>query len=295
MFQQIQYFIAVVDHQSFTQAAVACHISQSAISQQIKELENTLGVPLLYRKGRSFEVTAAGQYFYTHGQDVLAEVQQLIDHTVGMVKNEAVELHVGYLRSFGTAEFLQTVAQFNQAFPKVTIKISSGTHETLYQQLRDGQLDLIFSDQRRALSPDYQNAYLTTSPLMVAVNRTLPVTTAQLDVADLVDLPCILLVDADQRTVEETYYREILGVKGEFVLAKSLDDAQMLVAANQGYLIVNQRTQDQLDRAVVKLANLVKDGHGLDQNYYAYWQVDNSGYYIESFADLLKQTFDKQN
>ena len=49
MFQQIKYFIAVVDQHSFTKAAEECNISQSAISQQIKELENTLGVELLKR------------------------------------------------------------------------------------------------------------------------------------------------------------------------------------------------------------------------------------------------------
>nr|WP_236943499.1 LysR family transcriptional regulator [Lactobacillus amylolyticus] len=71
MFNQIQYFIAVVKNKNFTKAAEECHISQPAISQQIKELEANLGVELLHRKGRSFTVTKAGQYFYHHGQDVI--------------------------------------------------------------------------------------------------------------------------------------------------------------------------------------------------------------------------------
>lgn len=60
----MRYFIAVVEEHNFTRAADNCHISQSAISQQIKELENTVGTPLLDRKGRSFELTPAGQFFY---------------------------------------------------------------------------------------------------------------------------------------------------------------------------------------------------------------------------------------
>lgn len=55
----MQYFIDVVDAHSFTQAAADDNISQSAISQQIKELENNLGVLLLKRQGRSFEITPA--------------------------------------------------------------------------------------------------------------------------------------------------------------------------------------------------------------------------------------------
>ncbi|MBP9625260.1 MAG: LysR family transcriptional regulator, partial [Veillonella sp.] len=55
MFRQIKYFQAVVRYHSFSEAAEACHISQSAISQQIQALERELGFLLLERKNRSFE------------------------------------------------------------------------------------------------------------------------------------------------------------------------------------------------------------------------------------------------
>ncbi|MGO3118034.1 MAG: LysR family transcriptional regulator, partial [Levilactobacillus brevis] len=194
MFQQMQYFIAIVKNHSFTQAAVDCHISQSAISQQMKELESRLGLKLIKRQGRSFEVTEAGQYFYTHSQDILADVEQLVENTIKIEKNDEAELRVGYLRSFGTTEFLQTVSEFTREFPKVKIKISSGTHEDLYELLRTGQIDLNLSDQRRALSNEYQNEFLTASEFMVAVNHALPVNTEKIDIAALVDLPCILII-----------------------------------------------------------------------------------------------------
>lgn len=291
MFQQMQYFIAIVNNHSFTQAAVDCHISQSAISQQMKELESQLGVKLLNRKGRSFEVTEAGQYFYSHSQDILVDVDQLIKKTIKIEKNDEVELRVGYLRSFGTAEFLQTVSKFTQEFPKVKIKISSGTHEELYELLQTGKIDLNFSDQRRALSNEYQNEFLTASEFMVAVNNSLPVEAQKIDVADLVDIPCILIIDGNQQVSEKEYYCNVLGVKSEFVIAKSYDEAQMLIASNQGYLIINQRMRTQLDKDIVKIISLVKGDRKLIQNYYAYWQANNSGYYIETFAELLKQTF----
>src|SRR5699024_6842627 len=122
----------------------------------------------------------------------------------------------GYLRSFGTTEFLQTVARFNQKFPQVKITISSGNHEELYKLLRTGQIDLNFADQRRALSNEYQNEFLTSSEFMVAVSKTLPVSTDKMDVAELANIPCILIVDEDQQASEENYYRDILGVKSEF-------------------------------------------------------------------------------
>lgn len=292
MFQQMKYFIAVVENHSFTRAAEDCNISQSAISQQIKELENSLGVTLLNRTGRSFTVTQAGQYFYTHCQDVLESVNQLVQNTIKLTKDDEVELKVGYLRSFGTTEFLQTVSQFSQEYPKVKIKISSGNHEQLYELLRTEQVDLIFSDQRRALSNEYANEFLTDSQFMVAVSKTmLAGDTDQINAAELVDVPCILITDSSHQTTEEAYYREILGIKSDFRLVDNYDEAQMLVASNQGYLIVNSRTEGQLDAQIVKTVKLINGSRELIQKYYAYWKTDNSGFYIESFADLLQQSF----
>ena len=62
MLRQVQYFHGVVRTGSFTEAAEECFISQSAISQQIKALENDLGVKLLVRENRSFHLTKAGEY-----------------------------------------------------------------------------------------------------------------------------------------------------------------------------------------------------------------------------------------
>lgn len=64
MLKQIKYFQAVIRNNNFSEAAYECNISQSAISQQIQALERELGFPLLERKGRKFELTPAGEFFY---------------------------------------------------------------------------------------------------------------------------------------------------------------------------------------------------------------------------------------
>lgn len=60
---ELKYFIAVVEAGSFTEAAERCHISQSAVSQQVQALERELGAELLHRKSRLFTLTAAGEHF----------------------------------------------------------------------------------------------------------------------------------------------------------------------------------------------------------------------------------------
>lgn len=71
MLKQIKYFMAVVECNSFTQAAEQCFISQSAISQQINALEEDLGVKLIKREKRKFTVTPAGEYLYQNGAALL--------------------------------------------------------------------------------------------------------------------------------------------------------------------------------------------------------------------------------
>lgn len=295
MFNQIQYFISVVKNKNFTKAADECHISQPAISQQIKELESTLGVELLTRKGRSFEVTEAGRYFYAHGQDIINNVNELIKETrqIGGQAEEPYVLHAGYLRNFGTDEFLKAVSEFSAQYPDVKLKITSGSHEELFNELENGDLDIAFSDLRRAPSNKYVNEYLTESDFEVLLNkRFVKSGQSNIEAGDLQELPCILVVGPNEQADEEKYCREVLGIDGEFVLASTYDEATLMATLGQGYLIINNRVRKHinLNDNLVSLP-LYVDGQEMKQKYYAFWQVDNSGYYVESFSDLLKEQF----
>jgi DNA-binding transcriptional LysR family regulator len=63
LLKQMQYFVSIVEENSFTEAAEKNFISQSAISQAMNSLEDDLGVKLIERKNRSFQITTAGDYF----------------------------------------------------------------------------------------------------------------------------------------------------------------------------------------------------------------------------------------
>ena len=291
MYQQMKYFIAVVEHHSFTRAAADCNVSQSAISQQIKELESTIGVKLLNRQGRSFTLTPAGEYFYRRALEITKETTNLIDETVKIANQQnQFTLRLGYLTNFGAGEFLRAVAKFSQRYPDINVKINSGTHEQLFQLLRNDGIDLAFSDQRRALSNEYHNEFLTEANFM-AVLPPNKVTQTKILTTDLADLPCILVVGSVQKDEEEKYYQDVLGIKSRFVVASTTDEAQMMVVANQGYFVVNNRTKDAVNQSIVKTVPLHNGNLMLYQKYYAYWKNDNSGYYIEKFAEILKQQF----
>ncbi|MDT9605520.1 LysR family transcriptional regulator [Lactobacillus johnsonii] len=293
MYQQMKYYIAVVEAHSFTQAAEICNISQSAISQQIKELENTLNVQLLKRVGRSFELTTAGHYFYQQSKKIVQEIEDTIKKTQEKAHKEIEQynLRLGYLVNFGTQEFLQAVAQFSQMYPDVKVTISNGMHEDLFQLLKTNKIDLAFSDQRRALSTEYENEFLTETNFQVLLPIQQFKNQDKISSAGLKDMTCILVTSSLQKDLEEKYYRDVLGIQSQFQLAATFDEAQMIVAMGQGYTIINERTKAKVNKDVVHSLPLYLGKNPLKQKYYAFWKKENSGYYIESFANILKEQF----
>ena len=161
LFRQMKYFIAVVECNSFTEAAEQCYISQSAISQQIRSLEKELGVELIHRENRRFTLTPAGKYFYEQSKGILNEVEDIRRETFRIGKDKELELKIGYLRCYSGQELHQAVAEFSRLYPEVSIHIVNGTHEELYDLLRFGGADLVLTDQRRAFSDKYANFQLS--------------------------------------------------------------------------------------------------------------------------------------
>lgn len=133
LLKYMTYFIAVVDAGSFTKAAEECYISQSAISQQIKALEKELGVDLIKREHRSFQLTVAGEYFYRHGKGLLEEIRQLKEETIRRGSEEELSLRIGYLKCHGAMELHHAVTEFSLTYPEVLMSIVNGTHEELYE------------------------------------------------------------------------------------------------------------------------------------------------------------------
>ena len=100
MHRQMRYYIAVVETNSFFEAGELCHISQSAISQQIKALEEELQVQLLERHGRKFTVTPAGRYFYEQARKQVQALDSTLREVRRVASGEYQRLRVGVLNGF---------------------------------------------------------------------------------------------------------------------------------------------------------------------------------------------------
>ena len=293
LLKQIKYFQAVVETHSFSEAGERCHISQSAISQQIKALESDLGVELLKRHNRTFSLTEAGELFYRRSLVITADIQQLRSDVSRIANKENAVLRIGYLKCYGGSEFQDATAAFAEKYPEVKLSVINGNHETLYDALRTEKVDIILNDQRRAFSEDYVNFELVKSHCYIEISKKSPLSKLErIEPSELKNTPCILVTDPEQQENEASYYRDIVGFRGEFCFANSLQDARVLVAAGQGFLPIEGIRNDVYYDSSITRIPLYKQNQPLRRNYCAFWLKENSGYYVEAFAEMLKKEFE---
>lgn len=292
MFRQIRYFQAVVRCKSFSKAAAECFISQSAISQQIQALERELGAVLLHRENRRFSLTPAGEYFYRKSLLLVEDFDKLCAETARIADGDDFALRVGCLKGYGGSEFQRAVAAFTAKRPEIPVDMKTGNHEELYEILRADRVDLVLSDQRRAFSEEYVNLVLTRIDCHIEISARNPLAALdRVDVDDLRRTPCILVSSRQQRENERTHYREIYGIDSEILFAENLEAARLLVVGAKGFLPVEGGDPPASYAQAIACRPLCRGGKPIRRNYCAFWKADNSGYYIEEFAEILKAQF----
>lgn len=293
LLRQIEYFQAVIECGNFYLAAEECHVSQSAVSQQINKLESELGIKLLDRHNRTFSLTPAGEHFYRKSLVITGDLKQLIRETKWIDNNNYYyALKIGYYKGYHGNELSEAVALFSEKYPTVDVQITVGSHEELYHAMENGSIDLALSDQRRAFSDAYNNEILAESRIYIELSSKSPLSKLQsIDVKDLKNSSCILVINQSGQKEEQEYYESIIGLKGDFLFADSIQEARLKIITGQGYMPVDViGEQFWFDTAVCRIP-LTRNNHPIKKVYCAFWKKDNSGYYIEDFAEMLKSEF----
>ena len=292
LLRQMEYLQAVIEKGNFYLAAEQCHVSQSAISQQIKKLEDELGVKLLTRHNRTFSLTPAGEHFYRKSLVILGDINRLVKETQKIADTSRATLRIGYYKGYSGNELSEAVALFSEKYPAVDVQITVGSHEEMYLAMENNTVDLALNDQRRAFSDAYNNVILSESHIYVELSSRNPLSRLPyLEVSDLKNMPCILVINPSGQQEEQRYYEEIIGLKGEFLFADTTQEARLKLITGQGYMPVDViGEQIWFDTSVSRIP-LYRNNANITKTYCVFWRKDNSGYYIEEFAELLKQQF----
>ena len=294
MFKQVKYFQAVVKNNSFTEAAEECFISQSAISQQIKALEQELGVELLKRTKRSFTLTPAGEYFYKKSLVWVADFEAIRRETYRIAGNNEEILRLGILKGYSGNEFQNAVAEFSSKFPDVSVEVTHGNHDELYDRLRNSETDIVLNDQRRAFSDEYKNIILDEQEYCIEISSKNPLAELEaVDISDLKNIPCIILSSKEQQETEKKFYADDIGFGSEIIFAENIEDARMLLIQGKGFMTVEGSDRYVQLGNVTKKLRLTRNDNPIIRRYCAFIKVDNPLKHTEEFVELLKKQFVK--
>jgi DNA-binding transcriptional LysR family regulator len=140
--EMLKLFCDLADLRSFSKTAEKNLISQSAVSQQLAQLELIHKCQLLNRKKRPIELTKAGQVFYQAGKEMLERYEQLKNELRTLQKTFISKINVAAIFSIGMHTLPDYVKKFMVGYPKVNVHIEYFSSSKIYELILDGDVDI---------------------------------------------------------------------------------------------------------------------------------------------------------
>lgn len=200
--RQIRYFVAIYEAGSVTKASLRMRVAQSALSQQLAQLEDELGVPLFTRSPLGVSPTAFGQMFYDHSREILQRLNDAVESVRQLGQNPKGTVAVGIPETFSVVLGLPLLQNAKQRFPEVHLRLTEDLSGNLKERLREGRLDLAI------LFDDGMNDALSMTPLvdeaLFLISRRAGVQPDTVTLSDALGSPLILpdLRDGLRRIIE---------------------------------------------------------------------------------------------
>lgn len=200
--RHIKYFLAVAHYHSFTRAAAALHVSQPALSQQVRQLEESLGAQLFDRSGRTTRLTDAGEVYLRYARRASQELEEgkRAIHDVGDLSRGA--LRVAVTPTFTTYLVGPLVEAFHRRYPNITLNLREIAQEQMEEHLLADELDvgIAFEDGH---SQDIDTLALLTETLALVVGEKHPLAGQRAIDPDALSAESLILLSAEFATREQ--------------------------------------------------------------------------------------------
>src|SRR5947207_5351485 len=174
--RHLRYFLAVSEALNFTKAAAQLRVAQPALSRQMQDLEEEIGVDLLRRSPRGVTLTAEGKLFLDEVRELLKRAEESVEKVRALARGEYGELHVGYAPSAAVEILPPALAAFQKAVPRVKVLLHDLSSDELIAGLQNATLELAVMVRQPVgdETAGIQFELLRTYPLCVAMTATHP-------------------------------------------------------------------------------------------------------------------------
>lgn len=293
--RHLEYFVAVVEEQSYTKAAERLFISQPPLSRQIKNLESDLGVELIERGSRPLRTTEVGQFLYSHAVKLLANAKEIKAMTQ-RVGNTEKTLTIGFVGSLLFGLLPKIIYLFRQQQPQLKVSLKEMNTKLQIEALKEGKIDVGFG--RLGISdPAIDRISLRNEPLMVAVHSEhhLFKNKEGLYLADLID-ENILIFPNHSKPNFSTQVRNLFYEHGlDPSYLKEIREVQLalgLVAAAEGICIIPQSAR------AIQISNIkfipLLDTKAVSSIFLAIRHMDENSN-IRSLLDCVYQVYNQES
>ena len=245
--RQLRYYVAVARERNFTRAAQLLHIAQPALSRQIQQIEEELGVALLERGGRQLVLTAAGTYLFERAQHLLEELDVTVATTCRIGHKQRKKFEVGFSLMTLHGQLPELIRKFGSSVPHMEIGFCDLSSTQQFEALRTGRIDVGFG-RFSCQEDDICSEVVLREALAVAMPRGNPlVDMARPSVADVASQPYILY-PATPRPSFADFVLDIFHARKLAPIirmqANSLHAAIAMVSAGFGVTLVPKSMQD---------------------------------------------------
>ncbi len=207
--RHLRYFCAVADYGTFSQASKELHVSQSAISEQIADLEREIGGALLDRTQRRARLTPQGEMFLAEARKTIIASERAIDITRRSLKGELGTLSIGFFVWGAGGFFARIIREYRKLYPHIHLSLYEMHTWPQMEALLSGKIDVGFT---RPLEPPFDRMLraelLYNDPVVVALPADHPLAAATVQIRSLATEPFVMC----ERSVTPTLFDGILAL-----------------------------------------------------------------------------------
>lgn len=225
--RQLKYFVKVAELKSFSEASRQLNVTQSTLSQQIRQLESELNIELLIRDSHHVDLTDMGQAFLPQAQKTLTAAKTCIDRIRDVQQLGFGELNIGSTYSF-LPLLKETVLQYIKKYPGVKLNICCHSMETLINMLDEQNIDVALSYKPTTVHPEIESHIIFDNQLAIFVSDTHPLAARDsVRLADLEKFP--FAMPAKGLQARNAFDRIVNGLDYRFDIRLEINEVNLLM------------------------------------------------------------------
>ncbi|CAO3429990.1 LysR family transcriptional regulator [Azospirillum endophyticum] len=256
--QQLAYFCKVVEHGSFSRAAAALGFNQSALSRHMRNLEQELGVSLLYRNGRGVVLTENGKRLFARASRIMEELELAKMEAANARTNGVESVVIGLPPTVGRLLVSPLAEELLKTYPQIKLRFVEAFSGSLVEWLDSGRVDLAIVYQSRG-GISMNSEQLITERLSIVASAMAPKLEAQTSTTALQDYPLILPSHPHglRHLVDQVAVRQRMSLRVG-IEADSFGSILSLVKANLGVTVLPAAAiQEEVERGELQSSLLV--------------------------------------